>query len=314
MKRSEAFRIAVIDIGTNSTLYLLAEQRGTTVVDLSQAIRTVRLGEKTDGSGRIGVAPMERVIRVLDGYRGLAQADKADRTVAVGTHVFRKAANRNAVLDSIRSRTGLGIEVLSERDEAVWGHRGAVHGRLLEEPALTADIGGGSTELVLGRGGRILRSDSIGIGAVALTERFLHHDPPTVREISDLKAAIVDAFGARLLPVATVARQFVAVGGTATTLAALDLGLTQYDPNRVVGYFLSAAAVENLFSELARLDPAARRQRLSLDPGRADIIVAGAAILRAVMASGPFERALISDRGLRFGIALRECMEEREIP
>ena len=314
MKKNKALRTAVIDVGTNSILYLLAERRGGTVLDLFQRIRTARLGESISRSGRIGEQPLERAIRVLDEYRGLARIDRADRILAVGTHVFRTAANREDALHRIQERTGLSVEVLSETEEALWAHRGAVHGRFLEGPVLTADIGGGSTELVLGRNGRILQSESMGIGAVTLAEQYLHHDPPVPGEMADLKAAIRKALEARLLPVATLARQLVAVGGTATTLAALDLGLVQYDPKPVDGHILPAASVENLLLELARLDADKRRRRLALDPARADIIVAGTAILDAVTASRPFDRVLVSDRGLRFGIALRECLREREMP
>jgi exopolyphosphatase/guanosine-5'-triphosphate,3'-diphosphate pyrophosphatase len=300
-------RIAVIDIGTNSVLYLLVEKKDEDkAVSGHQEIRTTRLGRHLASSGRIGERELAKTIAVLREFQFLAEHQKADTLVCVCTQVFRKAKNRKSALDQIQKETGIPIEVLSENEEAEWSFRGAVYGRNFDFPVLVADIGGGSTEYALGEATRPIQSVSVPIGAVVLTEKYLHHDPPMPDEYKQLDAEVrtqIDTLVSELIPSGV---RLMCVGGTVTTLAALELGLDIYDPRRVDGVVLH---LETIGRWLLRLQSAPLVQKqliVKIDPDRADILTAGLIILKATMDIANLSSVRVSDRGLRFGIALRE--------
>jgi exopolyphosphatase/guanosine-5'-triphosphate,3'-diphosphate pyrophosphatase len=305
-------RIAVIDIGTNTIQYLLVEEMDDGRIEcVFQRSESVRLGERIDETGRIADAPLDKAVAVLEKYRSMAESHQAGIIIVVGTHVFRKAANRDEVLQVLLKKTGIKVFVLSENEEAEWSHRGAVSGRSFSDPVVSADIGGGSTEIVLGFDGRIMESASAAIGAVSLTEHFLTIDPPDAAEMAALNAFVAPAVEKQFGSMLRKAKQLIAVGGTATTLAALDLGLSVYDPKQVDGHRLTKAAVDRLLSELAGMDLIERKKRLAQDPKRADIIVAGTIILKTIMECGSSGVSFISDRGLRFGLALKAFKQHR---
>lgn len=304
-------RAAVVDIGTNSILYLLAEKnKKGWIRGVFQQTETARLGARLDATGRIQKSQLDKAIRVLVRYRKLAETQLAEKVTVVGTHLFRRAANRDEILLAISNRAKTTVEVLSEQEEAEWSYRGALYQRGIQGAVVAVDIGGGSTEAVLGLSGRILEARSVPLGAVSLTERFLSEgrqaDPPAGDEMDALKTFVRTAVQKGLSPLLAKGRQLVAIGGTATTLAALDLGLKQYDPQKADGTVIHRETVIRLLNELAGMAPGERKKRLSMDPKRADIITAGTVILNRIMESGSFDEALVSDRGLRFGIALRE--------
>jgi exopolyphosphatase/guanosine-5'-triphosphate,3'-diphosphate pyrophosphatase len=300
-------RVAVVDIGTNSVLLLLAEKTASgTVKTLLQKTESTRLGRGLQAAGIIGEAPLEKTIDVLKHYISLAESQGAEELAAVGTHLFRAARNSGDVLRSIEKRCGIEVEVLTENEEAEWSYRGAVHGRVLAEPAVVLDVGGGSTEAVLGLGGMVQQAGSLPLGAVSLTERFFSHDPPEQAEMDEMKAFAVDSVQKGFGSFITKGESCTAVGGTATTLAALDLSLRSYDANAVDGIVLNEAAVIRHMVGLAAVPLEERKKMIPFDPTRADIIVAGAVLLHAAMKTGRFCFVQASDRGLRFGIALRE--------
>jgi len=300
-------RVAVIDIGTNSILYLLVEKNGDGRLDCAfQQMESTRLGENLDATGKIAPRLLAKAVSVIARYRDLARSQKAEKLAVVGTHLFRTAANRESVVQTLFHETGMEVRVLSENEEAEWSHRGAVYGRAFAGPVISADIGGGSTEIVLGLADQIAESASAPLGAVSLTERFLSHDPPTPDELTALEICIASSVENRFGSILAKGKRLVVTGGTPTTLAALDLGLTRYDPERVDGHDLSEVSITRFLKALAGVNLAERRKRLALDPKRADIILGGTAILRAILKTGPFRKAMVSDRGLRFGIALKE--------
>lgn len=299
-------RLAVIDIGTHSILCLVAEinQQGEVIV-VDQAVRTVRLGRGVGRRGVIQNESLQKAIEVLKEFNRMAADHHVDQTIAVGTRVFRAARNREQVCKTIRRETGLDVEVLSDQDEAQASYKGAVYGRFMDRPTLVVDIGGGSTEFICGRRNQIDELTSINLGAVYLTEKYIHHDPPLKKEIDMLISAVRETLNKKTRSFLKKEKRLIATGGTATTLAAIQLRLNQYDPDLVDGYIMSLGELENVIDQIVSIPLLQRQRLLRFDPARADIILAGSMLLKAVMLGGKFEDVTISDQGLRLGIALR---------
>jgi exopolyphosphatase/guanosine-5'-triphosphate,3'-diphosphate pyrophosphatase len=299
-------RVVVIDIGTHSILYLLAEKDSSgRVACVHQEIRGVRLGRNIGARGVVQEAFLNKAISVLKEYVKLAQDQQADEIIIVSTHVLRAAQNKADVGEMIRKETGLLLHILSGQEEAEASYRGATFGRELTESTCVVDIGGGSTEVILGKADRIMELQSIPVGAVGLTERFLRSDPPSETELADMEHFIDTSMNDTLGPLLLGAKDLIGVGGTVTTLAALDLGLRTYDPHRVDGHILQASRIRRMTDHIQKLSLSERKKIMEIDPGRADIILAGAYLLKAIMDRGPFKTIRVSDRGLRFGIAIR---------
>jgi exopolyphosphatase / guanosine-5'-triphosphate,3'-diphosphate pyrophosphatase len=299
-------RVASIDIGTNTVLMLIADvDAGGAVHPLDDRQSIVRLGRGVDGSRLIRPDAFERCVLALEDYLGTIRLHAVERTVVTGTSAVRDAANREELIAYVEERTGLRIEVLSGDDEARWTYAGAVSGSSDRKTRFAViDIGGGSTEITFGRGIDILAHRSIDVGAVRMTEQFLHHVPPLEDEaarmfeaIRSLVAGFPDAPSSDIIP--------VAVAGTATTLAAVELGLRVYDRALIAGHRLSLETVRARCEQFRRMTNEQLTQELAVDPGRADIIFAGAAILRCVMERYGWAEVDVSDRGLRYGVAMR---------
>ncbi|MDI3522187.1 MAG: exopolyphosphatase / guanosine-5-triphosphate,3-diphosphate pyrophosphatase [Bacillota bacterium] len=272
-------RLAAIDIGTNSTRLLLAETAGSGLKVIREELATTRLGEGIGSSNVLKRPAQARTAAAVARFLEAARAEGAVRVRLFATSATREAANRAEFLARVKALTGLCPEVLSGADEARLSYLGAARALGLTGLVLVLDVGGGSTELIWGEGEKLHAVESLKVGAVRLTEAYLRSDPPTPAQL----AALEQQVHAALAPLAARWRgrtgQAVAVGGTATTLAAMTQALTVYDPRKVHGFYLTAAQVESLAVKLARLTVKERRKLPGLPPGRADIIVAGAAIL-----------------------------------
>ncbi len=300
-------RAVIIDIGTQSILYLLAEYfPDKRIIPLHQEVRSVRLGEQIDSTGNISQAALKRTVHTLNELKDMADHQSPQFIIAVGTQVFRGAANQKLVVDSVAQQTGIDVEILSERDEAEWSFKGAVGGRSIDGPVAVADIGGGSTEIVLGEGQNLITDFSLPIGSVVLTERCFRHDPPSYKEVQAIEEEILHSFSSDVSGCLLRANTFIGVGGTATTLAALQLGLDSYDAKQVDGLLLKRKEILQFIDGMKRQTNAQRKAWLTLDPARADIILSGAIILNKIMQLGEFKEVVVSDRGLRFGILIRE--------
>jgi exopolyphosphatase/guanosine-5'-triphosphate,3'-diphosphate pyrophosphatase len=279
-------RVAAIDLGTNSTRLLVADVDGGRVAEVERALRITRLGEGVDERRRLLPLPVARVRNVLADFRRAAERLGAERTLAVATSAVRDAENGEAFLGEVEWSYGFATRLLSGDDEARLTFRGVAAGRTVTPGTLIVDIGGGSTELILPD-----RHLSLDVGCVRLTERFGDD------------AGAAGAHAAGLLPDLDV-RAAIGVAGTITSLAALDLGLVEYDPERVHGHLLSSAAVDEQLARLAALTLEQRRAVPGLDPERAPVIVAGAAILRAVLRRYGLEAIEVSEHDLLHGVAL----------
>jgi len=300
-------RLATIDLGTNTVHLLVAEvtprARGWRTVLATQ--RVTRLGEGVSATGALGDLPAARTAAVVVDYVARARAAGAARVAIVATSAVRDAANGRAFAADLERATGVAVRVISGEEEARLTLAGIVAGLgPLRGVAIAFDIGGGSTEYILTRDGALVTAASLRLGVVPLAERFAFPGPVEPVRYATLRAE-VDAQLARELPAAiATARVDVLVGtaGTVTTLAALDLGLADYDPARVQGHTLTREAIARQHRRLAALDLAGRARVPCLEPGRADLIVPGVAIVEATLARLRCERLVVSDFSLREGI------------
>jgi exopolyphosphatase / guanosine-5'-triphosphate,3'-diphosphate pyrophosphatase len=299
-------RVGVVDIGTNSTRLLVAEVEGETLTELERRTTVTRLGEGLEAAGRLSDAAMARVSEALAGYRAALDELGAERVVAVATSAMRDAANGPQFRDEIERRFGLDARTISGDEEARLTFLGATAGRDPGAATLVIDIGGGSTEFVVGHpGGDPEFHISTRMGSVRHTERHLRGDPPTAAELAALAQdarAIVEADVPADLRTGVDAG--IAVAGTATSLAAIDQELDPYDPERVHGYRLTAASCERLLGRLAELTVAQRRDVPGLHPDRAPTIVAGAGILLESMRACGLDEIEVSENDILHGAAL----------
>lgn len=299
--------IAAIDVGTNTVLLLLARvEHDGTIVPLLHEQRFPRLGQGIDASRRLAPDAMTRVVEVLQEYRTLLAPHRPDSVVVCGTSAVRDALNRDELITRVRQETGLTLDVLSGSDEAYWTYRGALSGIRDIGRITVVDIGGGSTEITTGDGATIEGTLSLQIGSVRLKEQFLHHDPPAP---SELEAAIshVEDILAPAGNTRSARSTLVGVAGTATSLAVLAQGATDFDVRAVSGYRMPYHVVEHLFRTLGSMPSTMIRALSSAMEGRADVITAGALILREVMAHLGFDEVVVSERGVRYGLLLREA-------
>jgi len=300
-------RYSVIDIGTNSILYLLVEiSDEDRLHSKSQELYNVRLGKGVENNRRIDNTALDHCIEILNKLKKLARKQQSDKLIVVGTEVFRKAENRVQILKRIRAQTGLEIKLLSEKEEAEASFLGAVVGNNLKGENCVVDIGGGSSEIIFGKGREVIDSISIPMGAVGLTEEFLKTDPPQEREILDLENKVIMELKKYSCSILSSCSVLIGVGGTITTAAAIHFNLTQYDPDVIQGKVLRLSEITTILNRLYLVSLSERKNILDFDPERADIIIAGMIILKSIMKTGNFQSIRISDSGLRFGLALKE--------
>jgi exopolyphosphatase/guanosine-5'-triphosphate,3'-diphosphate pyrophosphatase len=305
-------RVATIDIGTNSVLLLIAERRGAELVPVVERATITRLGRGVDRTRTLDPEAIAATLACLAEYAAEIRRAGAARVDAVGTSAMRDAQGGEEFRERARALLGVAPRVISGDEEASLTFAGALAGLALEGPVVVFDLGGGSNEIIRGSAGAhgdlIERAVSLDVGSVRLTERHVRHDPPRAHELdavrADARAALAE-LGPDWLGDAKGRATLVGVAGTVTTLAAHALGVAPYDATRVHGARIDAAAVARTTAELARLTLAERRALPAVDPKRADVIVAGAAIVEEVLAWAAARELVVSDRGVRWGLAKR---------
>ena len=301
-------RIAVVDIGTNSTRLLVAElQDGRVSDELERRTKVTRLGAGVDADGSLREDAMERVYTTLDGYRQLIDAAGVTKAVAVMTSAVRDATNGAEFAATVQDRYGLEPHVLTGDQEARMTFLGATSDRDPRDttPTLVIDIGGGSTELVIGSGHEVTFHVSTQAGVVRQTERHIASDPPTESELDDLAADVRAILALGVPPEHREAvRHAIGVAGSATSLGAIAQRLDPYDPAKVHGYVLSGDERDRILAHLASLPLEQRREVPGLDPARAPTIVAGVIILTEVMRLFGLEEIEISEHDILRGAAL----------
>lgn len=307
MASSGVQRIATIDVGTNTVLMLVAERRPDgTLVPLADLARITRLGRGVERSGRLDPAAAQTTLDAIVEFSARARELGAERIIAVATAALRDAADGASFLTQVRAKAGVELSVISGETEAQLSYLAVVRGLRLDPAArvLIVDIGGGSTEFIRAEPGAELQAVSLQIGSVRLTERHIHHDPPAPDEVTALRATIdsaIDSLNWNYRP-----ETMVGIAGTATTVCAVALKLVVYDAGIVHGYRLSRAEVGRTLELFGTLPSPERRKLPGLAEGRVDVIFAGTAILERVMARFDVEEVVISDQGVRWGLAWRE--------
>jgi exopolyphosphatase/guanosine-5'-triphosphate,3'-diphosphate pyrophosphatase len=309
--------LAGIDIGTNTIRLLVAKTSDTSHQELYSGRTITRLGEGLDRTGILAQEAQERSLRALEEFAAVLGRHAVVRTSVVGTSALRNAGNASEFIAAVKERTGLDIAVINGQDEAMLtlaGVRRALsQGQDKDNDPLTSalvvDIGGGSTELIITRQSGITSMESLPLGAVYLTERFVRHDPPAADELDSLRRTIreeltrweQDAGKPAGIDPASL-QSCAGTAGTITTLAAMAQELRKYDPDRINGYVLSKASLDGMVIMLSTTRLEARKSIPGLEPGREDIILAGAIVLQEVMDRCKTRELLVSDWGLREGI------------
>jgi exopolyphosphatase/guanosine-5'-triphosphate,3'-diphosphate pyrophosphatase len=296
-------RVAVVDIGTNSTRLLVAKVEAGRVTELQRESIVTRLGEGVDATGALGEEPQQRVFAALDAYADAIARHGATVRRVVMTSAVRDASNGARFAGAVRSRYALEGSTLSGDEEARLSFLGTTAARDDSDPLLVIDIGGGSTEMIVGACGSVDFHVSTQVGVVRHSERYLHSDPPTRPELDALAADVRSVIAASVPRGARVAGA-VAVAGTATQCASIDLALDPYDPERVEGHTLSVARIGEICDRLAALPLAQRREVTGLDPARAPTIVAGTLVLLEVLGAFALDSVEVSERDILWGVAL----------
>jgi exopolyphosphatase/guanosine-5'-triphosphate,3'-diphosphate pyrophosphatase len=308
-------RVGAIDIGTNTTRLLVAElDDAGRLRELERRTTITRLGEGVDAHGRLNEEAVARVRACLHEYRRRTRELGAERVLAVATSAVRDADNGADFLAGIAVEFELEARLARGDEEALLAFRGATSGRSLDRPVLVVDIGGGSTELVVGDGGGARFHVSLDVGAVRLTERFLHGDPPTAAQIERAEHEARRLIAGHVPP-SVLAEPVAAIGnaGTITTLAALAQRLERYERERVHGYRIARAEIERQLERLASLPLAERRRIPAMEPERAPVIVGGVVVLREVLDAFRLAEIEASELDILDGIALLASDPEPEI-
>jgi exopolyphosphatase/guanosine-5'-triphosphate,3'-diphosphate pyrophosphatase len=303
-------RVAAIDIGTVTTRLLVADTDGSDVREVVRRIAVTHLGEGLHATGALSAAGIARVASAVAGFASEIAGLDVDDVVAVATSAARDATNGREFLDAVAA-AGVRPRIIPGSVEARLSFAGATCG-IDGEGVLIADLGGGSTELVLGsastgEGGREVRiraARSLDVGSRRVLDMFLASDPPRPEELGAAAAwvaAQIEPFFARL---PERPRELITLAGTGTTLAAVKQRLVPYDPAAVHGSRLSGADVADLLAELAAMDLASRRAVVGMDPQRADVIVAGALILQTIIALSGLDGTTVSEHDILYGLVL----------
>ena len=293
-------RVAALDLGSNTSLLMIAEvEQGAIVRELHDETTVTRLGQGVHSARRFHPEALIRMRDCLERYQKIIVEHKCDKVIAVATSAARDVANGEELLKAGRA-LGIPIHIISER-EAELTFRGAICDRERAEGTVVVDVGGGSTEIIY-KAGNIIRGTSVDVGSVRLSEMFVKSDPISTVELSQLRAYASEAFAAANIASIPIG-EIVAVAGTPTTLAGLVQKI-DFDATKIHGFQISLEQIESWTNELATLSLAARSALKGMQPKRADVIVAGATILGAAVRILKQTRVTVSTRGVRYGVAL----------
>jgi exopolyphosphatase/guanosine-5'-triphosphate,3'-diphosphate pyrophosphatase len=300
-------RLAAVDIGTNSVRLLVADVDGhgrdAKLRTLDRRMRITRLGQGVDRARVLAPEAVARTLDVLREYRTALEEHGVERVRATATSAARDAANRDEFFASARDALGVTPELLAGEEEAKLSFLGATADLDAPAPFLVVDIGGGSTEFVLGTDeptGLV----SLDIGCVRVTEQFLQSDPPAPEELANAVATVRDLVAdvPRVVPGAADARTLVGLAGTITTIAAVEQGLPEYDPDRIHHFRLTRDATEDVFRTLATESAAQRAHNPGLEAGRVDVIVGGAIVLVSILRVLGYDEVLVSEADILDGL------------
>jgi exopolyphosphatase / guanosine-5'-triphosphate,3'-diphosphate pyrophosphatase len=300
-------RLATIDVGTNTSLLLVAEERDGQIVVIEDRAEITRLGRGIGTDGRLGQEGIDRTLAALSGFAVLARVHEAP-IFAIGTEALRRAPNAADFLNRAAALLDSPIEVIAGDREAELTYLAAQRSfpEQAKQTMVVIDIGGGSTEIIVARNGRVDFSRSLPLGSVRLSERHVHQDPPLASEVEAVTAEVDSLLADVPFPTEPEHTCLVGTAGTVTTLAAMAQDLRSYDPQLVHGYRLSLSALQKQVDRLAHSTLAERQGMAGLDPRRADVILAGAIILSQIGGRVGGGEILVNDRGIRWGLLMEK--------
>ena len=296
--------LASLDIGTNSTLFLLAEKQSDgRISPIHHDVRTNDLGRGLGSDGNLTPETIELNLRLLRDFRDAAQQAGAAEIRIAATEALRRAGNAEVLIGRADRELGLHIRVISGEQEAALTFQGILSG--MSDPAMkiiAADIGGGSSEVVHGEGGKLLEAKSLPVGAVSMDRRHIRHDPPQSEEIEAVRAEAYEVF--RRLPDTFRANEadLVICGGTASSLAAADLELVSYQPEKIAGHVMTREGLELFIHQFSQLSLEERRRIPGIGLRRAEIILPGTILISELLRVLGRRQYLTSERGLRYGL------------
>jgi len=299
----DSHRVAVVDIGSNSTRLLIAEVEGGRVSEVERQSRVTRLGRGVDLSGQLSAEAIEAACDAIADYVAICRDAGVETVEAIATSAVRDASNGSAFAAELRERFALSARVLDGEEEARLTYLGATCEHSPSEPTLVVDIGGGSTELIVGTGEAVAFHTSLQAGVVRHSERHISSDPPTALELEALATdfrSLIESATAEA-PAATAG---IAVAGTPTSLASVEIGLEPYDPKQVHGHTLALPTIQRLLSQLASAPLSKRVEIRGLHPDRAPNIVAGVVILVETMRACGLNQIEVSEHDILYGTAI----------
>ncbi len=314
-------RYASIDAGTNSTRMLLVEviRKGGDLKfnTLKRVMKITRMGENVDDSGRLGPQGLERTRQAMEDYHSIIESyGGAERICVVGTSATRDAVNAYDFRNMVEEVFGVEPRILSGEEEARLSYLGATWdlGELVsvQGQILVVDIGGGSTEMVLGDGKEIIYHRSVDVGCVRMSERYLASDPPRESELQAMEREIARA----LEPVTADLKNkpvelLIGLAGTITTLSAMSMGLAEYRGELIHGSWLTREGVEEMYRKMVGMGLRERKAYMGLEPERADVILGGAAVLLVLLRKMDAERLLVSEKDILDGLVIEEATRSR---
>jgi exopolyphosphatase / guanosine-5'-triphosphate,3'-diphosphate pyrophosphatase len=308
-RSADAMRVAVIDIGTNSTRLLIADVEGAEVSEVERVTTVTNLGRGVEHTGNLCSDAVDGACGVIADYKARYEELGAERVLAIATSAVRDAANGDAFIAELRERFDIDARLLTGEEEAHLTYLGATAARDDEDVTLVFDIGGGSTELIVGAGSDVSFHTSLQAGTIRHSERHLTADPPHPHELEELAADVHHLVSAAIESrTGSEEVHAIAVAGTPTSLAAIDQELEPYDPERVHGHRLGMRTIQHMLSRLSSLPLAERLRVPGLHPGRAPTIVAGSVILVQVMRAFDLDEIEVSERDILHGSALSAAL------
>ncbi len=302
--------IASIDIGTNTVILLIAEIRNNKIIPLYNEQLIPRIGKGLIPGEPISVEKKNKLIDILSDYKKTIEKFHCGQSIAVATNAFRIASNGKLIAEEIKEKLNLEVKIVPGEEEAKLSFLGAVSGLSGEKNVVVIDIGGGSSELIFGKGNQIFFKKSFPVGVVSFSEKFFRHDPPLQNEIEELKAELDQAFSG-IYRENFIPETAVAIAGTPTTLACIQKELSEFNEEAIEGSFLAFHDLETLIKELSLL----RKNEIlskykSVVKGREDVLLAGTIILYKIMHLLKLDKIMVSTKGIRYGAVLEYLVKD----
>ncbi len=298
--------VASIDIGTNTVILLIAEAElsNHSLRPLHNEYRMPRMGKGLEPDGEISEEKLNLLFHILTEYKTIIEKYSCEKILVTATNAFRLASNSKEISSEIRDKFNFDVNIISGEVEADYAFLGALSGTEISCSSLVIDIGGGSTELIYGNRSEIFYKKSYPIGSVIATEKYLEHTPPLPKEIEYLELKLEEIF--KEVTEKSKPEKVIAIAGTPTTLACMIKGLKEFEEAEIDGSDLTAADLQNLISEIKKLQPEQIKKTFgNVLSGREDIILGGALILKKIMEIIDLDKVMVSSSGIRYGAIIK---------